>query len=169
VDRAIQRFAIRPAAALYRIHYGAIGHSYDAIFGDYMMGAEEITVEDPYIRTQHQIVNFLRFCETAVRISKPKRIMLVTKFDSDQEKDEAMAKLFTIADSLKQHDVQLEIKTDGRLHDREVRLGSGWTIKVGRGFDIYQRPDDWLTVGANDLNLRPCLETTVDVFPANGR
>ena len=80
-----------------------------------------------------------------------------------------MAKLFTIADSLKQHDVQLEIKTNGRLHDREVRLSSGWTIKIGRGFDIYQRPDDWLTVGANDLNLRPCLETTVDVFPANAR
>jgi ATP-dependent Lon protease len=150
----------------YRIHYGAIGYSYDAIFGDYLLGAEEITVEDPYIRTQHQIVNFLRFCETAVRVSKPKRIVLVTKFDSDQEKDEAMAKLFTIAESLKQHDVQLEIKTNGRLHDREVRLSSGWTIKIGRGFDIYQRPDDWLTVGANDLNLRPCLETTVDVFPA---
>lgn len=150
----------------YRIHYGAIGYSYDAIFGDYLVGAEEITVEDPYIRTQHQIVNFLRFCETAVRVSKPKRIVLVTRFDSDQEKDEAMAKLFIIADSLKQHDVQLEIKTNGRLHDREVRLSSGWTIKIGRGFDIYQRPDDWLAVGANDLNLRPCLETTVDVFPA---
>ena len=80
-----------------------------------------------------------------------------------------MAKLFTIADSLKQHDVQLEIKTNGRLHDREVRLSSGWTVKIGRGFDIYQRPDDWLTVGANDLNLRPCLETTVDVFPVNDR
>jgi Phospholipase D-like domain at C-terminus of MIT len=58
----------------------------------YLIGAEEITIEDPYIRTQHQIVNFLRFCETAVRIAKPKRIVLVTKFDSNQEKDEAMAR-----------------------------------------------------------------------------
>ena len=90
--------ASEPAAALadqlsrpskerhYRIHFGAIGYSYETIFGDYLVGAEEITVEDPYIRTQHQIVNFLRFCETAVRISKPKKIVLVTKFDSDQEK-----------------------------------------------------------------------------------
>jgi ATP-dependent Lon protease len=44
-------------------------------------------------------------------------------------------------------------------------LSSGWTVKIGRGFDIYQRPDDWLQVGANDLDLRPCLETTVDIFP----
>jgi len=42
-------------------------------------------------------------------------------------------------------------------------LNNGWTIKIGRGFDIYQRPDDWLQVGANDLDLRPCLETNVDV------
>jgi hypothetical protein len=42
--------------------------------------------EDPYIRAQHQIVNFLRFCETAVRLAKPKRIVLVTNFDNEPEK-----------------------------------------------------------------------------------
>jgi len=35
--------------------------------------------------------------------------------------------------------------------------------KVSRGFDIYQKPDAWLHIGANDLGLRPCLETNVDV------
>ena len=60
---------------------------------------------------------------------------------------------------------ELEVRENARLHDREVRLSSGWTVKIGRGFDFYQRPDDWLQVGANDLDLRPCLETTVDIFP----
>ena len=147
----------------YRIHYDATGHSYANIFGDYLPGAEEIIVEDPYIRQHHQIVNFLRFCETAVRLAKPKRIILITRFDNQPEKDEAMAKLFTIADSLKQFDVVLEIRENPLLHDREVRLSNGWKVKIGRGFDIYQRPDDWLCVGANDLDLRPCLETNVDV------
>jgi ATP-dependent Lon protease len=148
----------------YRIHYGATGYSYETIFKDYLRGAEEIVVEDPYIRAHHQIVNFLRFCETAVRLAKPKRIVLITSFDNQQEKDEAMAKLFTLIDSLKQFDVQLEVKENSRLHDREIRLSNGWTIKIGRGFDIYQKPDDWLQVGANDLDLRPCLETTVDIY-----
>jgi len=154
-----------PKERHYRIHYGATGYSYETIFKDYLVGSEEITVEDPYIRAHHQIINFLRFCETAVRIAKPKRILLVTSFDNSQEKDEATAKLATIIDSLKQFDVQLEVRDNPRLHDREVRFSSGWTVKIGRGFDIYQRPDDWLQVGANDLDLRPCLETTVDVFP----
>ena len=74
-----------------------------------------------------------------------------------------MAKLFTISDSLKQFDVVLEIRENPALHNREVRLSNGWKVKIGRGFDIYQRPDDWLCVGANDLDLRPCLETNVDV------
>ena len=153
-----------PKERHYRIHYGATGYSYESIFGDYLPGAEEIVIEDPYIRQQHQIINFLRFCETAVRIGKPKKIILVTRFDNQLEKDEAMAKLLTIADSLKQFDVVLEIKENEQLHDREIRLSNGWKIKIGRGFDIYQRPDDWLQVGANDLDLRPCLETNVDVI-----
>ena len=76
-----------------------------------------------------------------------------------------MSKLFNIIDSLKQYDVELIITENSALHDREVFLSSGWSVKIGRGFDIYQRPDDWLTVGANDLDLRQCLETNVDIIP----
>lgn len=153
----------------YRIHYGAVGYSYEAIFKDYLAGAKELRIEDPYIRQHHQIVNFLRFCETVVRLAKPKKITLVTKFDNELEKDEAMSKLFTIIDSLKQYDVELIITENSALHDREVFLSSGWSVKIGRGFDIYQRPDDWLTLGANDLDLRQCLETNVDIIPIEYR
>lgn len=153
-----------PKERHYRIHYGAIGFSYESIFGDYLPGCEEILVEDPYIRQHHQIINFLRFCETVVRISKPKRIKLLTKFDTQFEKDEALPKLLSIVDSLKQYDVELDIRESTTLHDRSVKLSNGWEIKIGRGFDIYQKPDDWLQIGANDLDLRPCLETNVDVI-----
>jgi ATP-dependent Lon protease len=61
-----------------------------------------------------------------------------------------------------QLDVRLEIRINPGLHDREIKLSNGWSIKIGRGFDIYQRPDDRLHIGSNDLDLRPCLETSVD-------
>jgi ATP-dependent Lon protease len=161
IDLLIAR---EPKERHYRIHYGATGFSYESIFGDYLLGADVITVEDPYIRQNHQIINFLRFCETSVRLGKPKKIVLITKFDNSYEKDEVMAKLLNISDSLKQFDVTMEIKENATLHDREVRLSNGWSIKVGRGFDIYQKPDDWFQIGSNDLDLRPCLETNVDVI-----
>ena len=159
--------AHEPKERHYRIHYGAIGFSYESIFGDYLPGCEEIIVEDPYIRHHHQIINFLRFCETAVRMAKPKRIKLITRFDTQLEKDEALPKLLSIVDSLKQYDVELEVRESTTLHDRAVKLSNGWEIKIGRGFDIYQKPDDWLQIGANDLDLRPCLETNVDVIRVN--
>lgn len=155
--------SVTPKERHYRIHYGATGHSYETIFGDYIPGAEEIEVEDAYIRQHHQIINFLRFCETAVRLGPPKKITLITKFDSKEEEDDAMAKLWTITDSLKLFNVELVISKNPTLHDREVRFSNGWKVKIGRGFDIYQKPEDWLHIGASDLGLRPCLETNVDV------
>jgi ATP-dependent Lon protease len=153
-----------PKERHFRIHYGATGHSYETIFGDYLNGAQEIEVEDAYIRQHHQIINFLRFCETAVRCGQTKKITLITKFDNKEEEDEAMAKLWTIADSLKTFEIELVIRKNPNMHDREVRLSNGWIVKIGRGFDIYQKPDDWLHIGSNDLALRPCLETSVDII-----
>ena len=45
-------------------------------------------------------------------------------------------------------------------------MDNGWVIKIGRGLDLYQRPQSWFEVGANDLSLRKCLETKVDIFKA---
>ena len=52
------------------------------------------------------------------------------------------------------------------MHDREVRLGNGWVIKIGRGLDFYQKPNGWFEIGAHELSLRKCLETKVDIFRA---
>lgn len=148
----------------YRIHYDAVGYSYQSIMGDYLPGAKEIVVEDAYIRHQHQILNFLKFCELAVRLAKPTKIKLITKFEDEVEKAEALAKLAVIGESLKAHDVEFTVEVKETLHDRHIVLSNGWTVKIGRGFDIYQRPDDWLHIGASDMDLRPCMETSVDIF-----
>jgi len=28
---------------------------------------------------------------------------------------------------------------------------TGWKIKIGRGFDFYQKPEGWFAIDANDL------------------
>ncbi|MBM3840668.1 MAG: hypothetical protein FJ398_22445 [Verrucomicrobia bacterium] len=64
-----------------RIGYGDTGFTYESLFGDYLKGAKEITVEDPYIRVPHQLSNFLRFCELVVKVGTAQVINLVTGFD----------------------------------------------------------------------------------------
>jgi len=148
----------------YKIIYGETGHTYERIFGDYLRDAKKIFIVDPYIRANHQIANFVRFCELVVRMEHTTEIDLKTGSDSDIQKREVSEKLASLAASLKEHCMLLSFSFEEKIHDREVRLDNGWIIKVGRGFDFYQRPDDWYSVGATDFELRPCLETNVDIF-----
>ena len=55
-------------------------------------------------------------------------------------------------------DVLLGIRLNPNIHDREIRLDTGWVIKIGRGLDFYQKPASWFEIGANEL--RACQETT---------
>ena len=148
----------------FTIFYGDTGYSYENIFGPYFQGAKAIEVEDPYIRTPHQIQNFVRFCETIVKLSNIKRIDLITGYDDETQKQEIEQKMSDLKQSLLEVDVILEFDFNPNLHDREIRMDNGWVIKIGRGLDFYQKPLSWYELGTNDLTLRKCLETKVDIF-----
>ncbi|WP_374343545.1 BREX system Lon protease-like protein BrxL [Azonexus sp.] len=150
----------------FTIMYGDIGHSYESIIGPYLRGAKAVVIEDPYIRLQHQIQNFVRFCECILKAGTVKKINLITGFDDNTQLAEIAEKLEELKQSLLEMDVELEVKLNPNMHDREIRLDNGWVIKIGRGLDFYQKPGGWFEVGANDLSLRKCLETKVDIFRA---
>jgi ATP-dependent Lon protease len=148
----------------FTILYGDTGYSYESIIGPYLQGAKSAIIEDPYIRVQHQIQNFVRFCETVLKAGTVKQITLITGFDDKTPLAEMAEKLEELKQSLLELDVELEVKLNSNIHDREIRLDNGWIIKIGRGLDFYQKPSSWFEVGAHDLNLRKCLETKVDIY-----
>jgi ATP-dependent Lon protease len=155
-----------PQERHFTILYGDTGHTYESIIGPYLKGAAEITIEDPYIRLTHQVLNFLRFCEVVVKLSAVRKIKLITGSDDETQFAEVKEKLDELKQSLLELDVVLDITLNPALHDREIRLDNGWVIKIGRGLDFYQKPGGWFEVGVNDLALRKCLETKVDIFRA---
>ena len=62
-----------------KIQDGSVGYSYAKIFGPYLDDkVEEVTIEDPYIRSVHQMYNFLRLCELLVLNGKVRVIKLIT-------------------------------------------------------------------------------------------
>lgn len=148
----------------FTILYGDTGHTYESIFGPYMRGAKSVVVEEPYVRKYHQVQNFVRFCETAYKAGTIRKITLITGFDDETDLQDIAEKLEDLKQSLLEVDIELEVKLNENLHDREVRLDNGWVIKIGRGLDFYQAPQSWFEVGASDLSLRKCLETKVDIF-----
>ena len=36
--------------------------------------------------------------------------------------------------SLLEMDIELELKVNEHMHDREIRIDNGWTVKIGRGW-----------------------------------
>lgn len=148
----------------FTILYGDTGYSYESIMGPYLQGAKSIVIEDPYIRLQHQIQNFVRFCETVLKVGTVKKITLITGYDDSTQVADIAEKLDELKQSLLELDVELEVKLNPNMHDREIRIDNGWVVKIGRGLDFYQKPGGWFEVGTNDLNLRKCLETKVDIY-----
>ncbi len=150
----------------YTIHYGATGYSYESIIGPYLAGGKVVVIEDPYIRLTHQIQNFVRFCEAIVKVPNIRKIQLITSYDSDTDLKEMSDKLGELKQSLLEIDIELDIKINEHMHDREIRIDNGWVVKIGRGLDFFQKPDSWFGIGTNDLSLRKCLETKVDIYKA---
>lgn len=153
-----------PSERHFTILYGDTGYSYESIIAPYIKNAREIVVEDPYIRMTHQIQNFVRFCEAVLKHSSVKRIKLITSYDDGTNVTEINDRIGELKQSLLEMDVVLDIELNPNMHDREIRIDNGWIIKIGRGLDFYQKPVNWFSIGANDLHLRPCLETKVDIF-----
>ena len=144
-----------------RIFYGDRGFSFKTLFLDYLRGAKTVKVEDPYIRLPHQVTNFLRFCETCVEAGTVETITLITSYDDEFKKQEVESNLVSIGESLAAHGIKLAFTFNNRIHDRRIELSNHWAITLGRGLDIYQRPDSWMDIGANDLDLRQCQETNI--------
>ena len=106
-------------------------------------------------------MNFLRFGELGVELGTVEEITLVTAYKSEFEKQEVMAKFTAVEQSLNEHGIVLKVGFRATMHDRSIRSDNGWSIQLGRGLDIYQSPEDWLKIGANDLDLRLLKETSI--------
>lgn len=141
------------------------GNSYVKIFGPFLNEkVTKVNVEDPYIRSNHQMYNFLRFCELLVKTcSNLKHIALVTTLENGNTEPQ-IRRLEELKRSLQQHHIVLEVAYSETLHDREVRLNNGWIIKIGRGLDYFKAPEGKYCIGYFDQDLRHCHETTVDIF-----
>lgn len=158
-----------PKEQHFKIRYGETGHSYETIIAPYLAGAKEVVIEDAYIRKTHQVGNFVRFCEVVAKHSHVKKIVLITKFENPDELVEAKPKLEDLQQSLLDFDIALDIRISPELHDREIRIDNGWVIKIGRGLDFYLPPDSYFDIGSNDLTMRKCRETRVDIYRAGSQ
>ncbi len=134
------------------------GISYELLFGDYLTGAKEITLIDPYIRLPYQIRNLMEFAKL-VSTKKDKleevNLHLITYNNEDfiENSKEAFKEM---ADSLEAVGVKFTYEFIENTHDRSITLDNGWKIILGRGLDIYQKTNGWYDIAEYSQETRLC-------------
>jgi ATP-dependent Lon protease len=123
----------------------ATGVSYKELFADYLRGATQITVADPYIRLFWQLKNMMEFLEVVHELvpeGDQIEVKLITKSDMEKcvEQDEALRKM---EESFTGSKISFSFEYDnaGSFHARSITTDSGWKITMDRGLDIFQRYD----------------------------
>jgi ATP-dependent Lon protease len=125
------------------IHDNQTGISYHKLFADYLKGATEIILTDPYIRLPYQMRNFMEFCRLIADIKakgEMVKLHLVTNSNEDYLEN-AKESFQQIQESLESMEIYFTYEFDDSIHDRFIETNNGWKIILGRGLDIFQKTD----------------------------
>lgn len=121
------------------------GYSYDRLFREYLIGASEIVIRDPYIRAYWQVRNcleFLQLVNSIADVGDEVKVHLVTQSDMDScvRQDESLKQ---VQDSCEGSRVAFtyEIDSSPNFHARSITTDTGWKIALDRGLDIFQKSD----------------------------
>ncbi len=151
----------KPIETTLDVKEGQRGVSYAKLFQPYLAGAKYIKLVDPYIRYDYQIHNFMNFCESVAPSGGQLQLELITGADSKIQEADLSAKFEELKESLAQDKIILIYGFDNSKHDRSIETNTGWRIILGRGLDIFQKPEGKFTLGFVDQAKRKCKETTI--------
>ena len=133
------------------------GISYKKLFANYLKGAENITIQDPYIRMYYQFKNLLEFCIMLGNNKDPEdQINLeVVTWNDEEYLEESNSSLEELAQNVQSIGVNLTVRFE-RHHDRFIAADNGWKITLGRGLDIFEKIEERFSVADIDQTKRKC-------------
>lgn len=133
----------RPKAGHFTFNENQKGVTFDKLFGPYLVGAQKITITDPYIRAFHQARNVMELIETIAKAKSPAdevEVHLVTCVDGIRPEKQA-ENLGAIAASCEGVGISFtwEFDDTNTIHARHIVTDTGWKIALDRGLDIFQQ------------------------------
>lgn len=152
------------------------GVTFDWLFGKYLVGETDIVIEDPYIIRVHQFRNLVDFLDLVLKKRGAShheiQVHLITKRANlepeDMGKDPDQETSFRqIKDEMSGRNLTFTWEYSQTLHDRFITLKkNGARITLGRGLDIYKRPELNNFVQDRLQAHRSCYEFTMTVMPS---
>lgn len=140
------------------------GISYESLFAAYLKGAKKIKLVDPYIRMPHQMKHLLEFC---IMLAKNKNteeeieLNVTTWNDTDEMLKLSTENLNEIAESVFDMGIKMSFEFNPNQHDRFIQADNGWKIILGRGLDIFLKPEGKFNVADLYQEKRKCRATEI--------
>lgn len=137
------------------------GISYQSLFGEFVKGASQITIEDGYIRLPYQIKNLIEFLSLIAQqkeMDEEVKVNLVT-WNSDDHIPDSIDAFDEIQESVSDLGISFTYEFKD-IHDRKISTDTGWEILLGRGLDIYE-PRKGYTIDEFLQERRKCKAFTV--------
>mgnify|MGYP005989530091 CR=1 FL=1 len=134
------------------------GISYAILFGDYLIGATDIKIIDPYVRLPYQLRNFMELAKLISEKKDPEtevKLHLVTSNIEDYIAD-AKEAFEQMTYSLESLGIIFTYEFDDYIHDRSILLDNNWKIVLGRGLDIWQKTGGWYDINEYMQEKRIC-------------
>jgi ATP-dependent Lon protease len=134
------------------------GVSYKNLLGNYLLGATEINIIDPFVRLPYQLRNFMEFCQLVASMKSEDeeiKIHLITNNNEDYVEN-ARDAFRDMSDSLEPLGIFFNFEFDDTIHDRSIELNNGWKIILGRGLDIWQKTSGWYDIAEYYQEKRLC-------------
>ena len=127
----------------FEIYDNMTGVSYEKMFGEYLKGAKQIQIIDPYIRYHHQMKNLVELFSliASYKDEEDKVNILLYTSNLPEYEAEAIEKFREMQDSLEPRGIvfDFELKDHDLIHDRYILIDNNWKIVLGRGLDIWQK------------------------------
>jgi hypothetical protein len=152
-----------------KIAEGKVGVTYESLIGHVMRGETKITIQDPYVSLLYQLRNLIDFLDFVVRFKDPNQVAavhLITRKNMDildQETNLAM-----IAREIEKRGLKFTWEFNKEAHESYVILHNNKAeIALGRGLDIYTKPEANNLVADRLPICRSCHEFKVYIFPSD--
>lgn len=135
------------------------GISYENLFADYIQGSTEITLVDPYLRYPYQLNYLLEFCLMIAKNKKEEEelnLKVVTWNEPDEMIKSSNDTLEEISQTVFDSGINLTWEFNPNIHDRYIDMNNGWKIILGRGLDIYLKPEGRFNIAGLWQEKRKC-------------
>ncbi|RYD26709.1 MAG: ATP-dependent Lon protease, partial [Verrucomicrobiaceae bacterium] len=119
------------------------GWSYRRLFADYLKGAGQIRISDPYVRHFYQARNLMELLQMIYELvpeGDEVAVHLVTHSDPDTcvRQEEHLNQIATAFEGTRVA-FTWDFDHSADFHARSITTDTGWKISIDRGLDLFQR------------------------------